>query len=359
MRPSRWKPSSACALTEAVAASPLQADLQGVLDCVDARVWEALRGRSIFVTGGTGFVGSWLVEALLQARKNHAPGLSVTVLSRDPGAFLLAYPQLAANAALRLHRGDVSSFNFPNDRFDLAVHAALPVAEAAAGGLAALARQGAQRVVEFAQTLSLQGLLHVSSGAVYGPQPAGVARLREDTPWDLAGPGNDYTQAKRLEEQVFRESLVGCVTARCFALIGPRLSPATGTAAAQFIAQAAGGHTITVEGDGLALRSYQYAADMAAWLLTLLALGQPRRAYNVGSEEAIGMADLARKVSDRAGGGPVHVLGRRAPGRAGTRYIPDTVRARDELGLRNRVSLDDAIERTLRWRRSQPLTMAP
>lgn len=361
MRRSRWKPSSACTLTEAVAASPLQADLQGVLDCVDARVWEALRGRSIFVTGGTGFVGSWLVEALLQARKNHAPGLSVTVLSRDPGVFLGAYPQLAADAALRLHRGDLASFSFPNGRFDLAVHAALPVAEAAAGGLAAIARQGAQRVVEFAQAqaLGLQGLLHVSSGAVYGRQPAGLARLREDTPWDLAGPGNDYTQAKRLEEQVFRESRVGCVTARCFALIGPRLSPASGTAAAQFIAQAAAGHTVTVEGDGLALRSYQYAADMAAWLLTLLALGQPRRAYNVGSEETIGMADLARKVSDRAGGGPVQVLGRSAPGRAGTRYIPDTVRARDELGLRNCVSLDDAIARTLRWRRSQPLTMAP
>ena len=116
MRPSRWKPSSACALTEAVAASPLQADLQGVLDCVDARVWEALRGRSIFVTGGTGFVGSWLVEALLQARKNHAPGLSVTVLSRDPEAFLGAYPQLAADAALRLHRGDVASFTFVKHR---------------------------------------------------------------------------------------------------------------------------------------------------------------------------------------------------------------------------------------------------
>lgn len=327
---------------------------------VDDPVWDALRGQSIFITGGTGFVGSAMLEALLQSNRDQRLGLDITVLSRNPAAFRAACPQLAGDPAVTLHQGDAGTFDFPAGRFSMAVHAALPVAAGATGGLAESARLCAQRVADFARQRGVDRLLHVSSGAVYGPQPAGRERMDEDTPWDLAAPANEYTQAKRLEEQVFLESLGGCcVTARCFALLGPRLAPSSGMAAAQFIAQAAQGQGITIEGDGLAVRSYQDVADAAAWLLAMLARGRPGRAYNVGSEEAIGIAALAQRVRDIARSPPVQVLGRPAPGRAGNRYVPSTARARDELGLANRVGLDEAIARTLQWHGRPSLTIAP
>ncbi|MFC5498464.1 NAD-dependent epimerase/dehydratase family protein [Caenimonas terrae] len=331
-----------------MAALPPLADPQGSV------ALGGLKGQSIFVTGGTGFLGSWLVESLLQQNRIHALGLRVTVLSRNPAAFSAAYPDLAQDAALTLHQGDIASFEFPAGRFGLAVHAALPVASATPD-LVETARLGARRMADFVRHAGVGRLLHVSSGAVYGPHPPGVERLAEDTAWDTAAAANDYTLAKRAEEQVFADAVDGCITARCFALIGPRQSPDSGTASAQFIDRAANGLGIRIEGDGQAVRSYQYASDTAAWLVALLARGRPDRAYNVGSEEALSIAALAQKVRAIAGGPPVEVLGRAAPGRAGARYVPDTARARQELGLANQVGLDEAIARTLRWRQGCPL----
>lgn len=346
------KPSLACALTEAAPVSPFAADLEPVCAGLDARVWDGLRGRSIFITGGTGFVGSWLVDGLLHANRTRGLGLSITALGRTPAAFLSALPHLRADAALRLHQGDVTSFDFPARPFDMAVHAALPVAApGAAGDLLATASAGAARMVQFAQARSVRRLLHVSSGAVYGPQPDAVSHLDEDSPWDADLPVNEYTRAKRAEERILRSTSPTRVTARCFALLGPRLPATAGMAAAQFIVQAAQGHPVLVQGDGQAVRSYQYAADLAGWLLTLLVLGPHEGVYNVGSEEAISIGELARRTAAIAGtGSSVQVLGEPLAGRAGSRYLPSTARARRAFGLSNRVGIDEALARTLRWR---------
>lgn len=87
------------------------------------------------------------------------------------------------------------------------------------------------------------------------------------------------------------------VVARCFAFLGPYLLPSSGAAAAQFIAQAANGQGMVVQGSGEAIRTYQYAGDMARWLLSCLALGAPGRAYNVGGDNEVTIAELAGEVT--------------------------------------------------------------
>jgi nucleoside-diphosphate-sugar epimerase len=73
------------------------------------------------------------------------------------------------------------------------------------------------------------------------------------------------------------------------------------------------------------------------------------RAYNVGSEQAVTIAELAQRVAALAPGKPVvRILGT-ASDRIGSRYVPDIARAQSELGLVPRVHLDDAITRTLAW----------
>ncbi len=104
------------------------------------------------------------------------------------------------------------------------------------------------------------------------------------------------------------------------------------------------------------MRSYLYGADLAAWLLTLLARGRAGRAYNVGSEAAISIEDLAKTVTRVLAVGPgVEIAGQRVPGRLPERYVPSTRRAREELGLVETVSLERAILRMAeeaQWRRS-------
>jgi nucleoside-diphosphate-sugar epimerase len=101
-----------------------------------------------------------------------------------------------------------------------------------------------------------------------------------------------------------------------------------------------------VGGDGTPFRSYLYGADLATWLWTLLARGQPARAYNVGSERAISIAELARLVARVLGvTRGVEVAGTPVAGRPAERYVPSTRRAREELGLDEGWTLEEAVER--------------
>jgi dTDP-glucose 4,6-dehydratase len=107
---------------------------------------------------------------------------------------------------------------------------------------------------------------------------------------------------------------------------------------------------ICLHGDGTPYRSYLYAADLMIWLWTLLCHGQSGRAYNVGSEQAINLEDLAnlmaRQVDPQV---PVVIATQPNPKQLPTRYIPSTQRAQQELGLRQKIDLVDGIQRTLNW----------
>jgi dTDP-glucose 4,6-dehydratase len=82
------------------------------------------------------------------------------------------------------------------------------------------------------------------------------------------------------------------------------------------------------------------------WLWTLLIAGKPGTVCNVGSEEAVSIADLARRTATLLGGPGVEILGKPDPGWNPGRYVPSNARARAELGVTATIGLDDAIRRT-------------
>lgn len=336
-------------------------DLDQVLSATAPQVWDGLRGQSIFLTGGTGFVGKWLLECLIHANNALELSLSVSVLTRRPHAFDAASPHLARSPIIKLVQGDIADFAFPSGTFTSVLHAALPVAPSQSGDAALyeLAAAGTMRVCEFARFAGTKRMLHVSSGAVYGPRNDD-APLSEQSAWTGGETVNGYTRAKRASEAVVQDAWpFEIVIARCFAFTGPYLLPASGSAAADFVAKAAKGLDIAVNGTGDDVRSYQYAGDMARWLLTCLVMGHPGKAYNVGSDTPVTIGQLAQRVSAVAGAvNPVRFAGRVTSGLAGNRYVPDLQRAASELGLVNSVDLDDGILRTLRWHASaaQPLS---
>jgi dTDP-glucose 4,6-dehydratase len=95
-----------------------------------------------------------------------------------------------------------------------------------------------------------------------------------------------------------------------------------------------------------------YAGDMAAWLWSISVIGRTGRPYNVGSDETVTIADLARLVAVSAGQNTaVRILGEQGRVGVGISYIPDISRARTELGLDVTVSLEEALTRTLAWHR--------
>src|SRR5262249_23568298 len=122
---------------------------------------------------------------------------------------------------------------------------------------------GTQRVLEFAQSAGTHGLLYLSSGAIYGTQPAELERISEDfagAPAELRSE-SIYGEAKRVAEDLCVSAATSALhpkIARCFAFVAPRLPLGGHFAAGNFLADAVAGRAITVKGDGQPLRSYLY-----------------------------------------------------------------------------------------------------
>ena len=335
-------------------------------DCLarTTNLWEELRGQRIFMTGATGFFGCWLLETLLWA--NHRLGLNarVTILSRNPAALKDKAPHLAADPALEVLIGDVRDFPMPAGSFSHMIHAAtessVELNQKYPQRMFDTIVEGTRRCLEFALAAETRKFLFLSSGAVYGPQPAEVANVSEDAatgpnPLDTASAYGEGKRAAELlcamasRENAARGTTLEPKIARCFAFVGPYMKLDAHFAIGNFIRDQLRGGPIQVAGDGSALRSYMYAGDLMVWLWTILFRGEPLRAYNVGSEQAVSIGELAQTVA--AALTPevkVEILGK-PQGGPPQRYVPSTARAQRELGLSCRLPFAEAIRRTQRW----------
>jgi nucleoside-diphosphate-sugar epimerase len=341
---------------------PLPADDLNAILGATRPLWEELRDGRLFLTGATGFFGAWLLESFVHA--NDALGLNAeaVVLTRAPEEFRRKMPHLARQSALRFVRGEVRSFVCA-ERFTHVIHGASPLARAMSPAEAEEAFDvivgGTRRVLDLARHSGARKLLYLSSGAVYGRQPPALERIGEDYPGSPAAaePHFAYGEGKRVAEWLCRQrglaDGITTVAARVFTLIGPHLPLDGPFALGNFVRDALVGKPIIVRGDGTALRSYLYAADLATWLWTLLFAGRPGEAYNVGSEEAVSIAELACLVATEIGDGcPVEIRGTPILGRLPERYVPSTRKAQAELGLTASVSLRDGVRRMAGWLRS-------
>ena len=322
--------------------------------------WERLRGARIFVTGGTGFVGTWLLETFAAAYVRCNLDAEIVVLTRDAQAFRQKAPHLANQPWIAFVSGDVRNFAFPPGNFTHVVHAATAASAALNANRPAemldTIVDGTRRVLKFVQRRSTARVLLVSSGAVYGRQPSELTHVPEEYGGgpDPLDPGQAYAEGKRVSE------LSGAIAAladdgptisiaRCFAFVGPYLPLDAHFAIGNFIRDALAGGPVNLSGDGTPFRSYLYAADLAAWLWTILSRGANARAYNVGSARGLQLWDIAHLVASNCGGCEVSRGRDPQPGIAALRYVPDVSRARQELGLAEWTPLETAIQRTVRW----------
>ena len=321
-------------------------------------LWEEMRNRRIFITGGTGFFGCWLLESFLYANLHLELNARATVLTRDPGAFAKRSPHLTGNQAITLVEGDVRSFTAPSGEFAYLIHAATDVAVTTGNPIDRYASivEGTARVIDFAATHGTEKFLLTSSGAVYGKQPADLSHVSEEYAGapDVLHSAAVYGEGKRASELMCALHAEGSgmqfKIARCFAFSGPCLPLDGPFALGNFIRDAMQGGPIRIGGDGTSVRSYLYAADLAIWLWTLLFRAPSMAAFNVGSEDAVNISKLADVVVATLNP-KVEIQLARQPlaGVAGARYVPSTERARQMLGLRQTVDLAESIRRMAAW----------
>jgi UDP-glucuronate decarboxylase len=276
-------------------------------------------------------------------------------MSRNPEQFFVQYPEFSGLSWLSFHKGDILQPNsFPKmGNFTHLLHAAT---DSTLGPfLTPLDRytqivDGTRYMLDYAVENGIKRFLLTSSGGVYGPQPEFVERIPE-TYTGMADPlnaQNAYSVAKRAAEHLcalYRDRYgLEPVIARCFAFVGQDLPLDVHFAVGNFIRDALLHNEITVSGDGTAVRSFLDQRDLAEWLLTLLEKGKSCRAYNVGSDQAISIAELACLVRDTlAPRKQVRILGKAEFKGVRSRYLPDITRAQTELGLKVNISLADAL----------------
>lgn len=321
--------------------------------------WPRLAGKRLFMTGGTGFIGRWMLEALLRAEQALGLGVQVDVLTRNPQAFAAKAPLLAAHPGFRFVTGDVLALPEPDCAYDLVIHAATDASaelnENDPLRMFDTVVNGTRRALDFAVAARAKRFFFLSSGAVYGAQPWDIERVAEI---DRGGPDltthrSAYAEGKRAAEMLCtiyaKQFDLDVVNARIFALLGPLLSLDIHFAAGNFIRDALAGRRVVVQGSGQAVRSYLYAADLTVWLWTIL-LRAPRGAvYNVGSDDGVSIAELAARTAAIFGDAGFEILGKEDAGWNPGRYVPSTEKVRRELGVQPAIGLDEAIARTAMW----------
>jgi dTDP-glucose 4,6-dehydratase len=345
----------------------------------------ALRGARIFLTGGTGFFGHWLLESLLHADHELSLKVRITVLTRNAEAFRAASPHIASHPAVTLLEGDIRTFAFPPVATEQDTHTHIVHAATDSGGQQAGCSpqdlyddilSGTQRVLDFARHTAATRFLYVSTGAVYGRS---TTLLQTPETWAIpALPPHSYEAAKRAAEllclnaysqqlgypEASASGLIGSqeegalapgfapILARCFAFVGPRLPLDAHFAIGNFLGAAISNKPIHITGDGTPRRSWLYTADLAIWLWTLLTHGHSGRAYNVGSDQGMTIAEAAQLIANTLNPGiPIQIDGTPNPAAPLNSYVPDITLARNELNLRVLVPLDEALRRTGAWHR--------
>jgi dTDP-glucose 4,6-dehydratase len=201
-------------------------DLDHILDHTRS-LWDELRGEQIFITGGTGFFGIWLLESFLWANQRLNLGARATLLTRSPQAFTAKLPRLALAENIRLIEGDIRSFDFPSGNFTHIIHAATDASAKlnAEDPLLMLDTivDGTRHTLDFSLLCGARKFLLTSSGAVYGKQPSNLLHIPEEYTGapDPLDPKSAYGQGKRLAEHLNENCALLCI---CWSILTARYS---------------------------------------------------------------------------------------------------------------------------------------
>lgn len=322
-------------------------------------ICQELNGKKIFLTGGTGFFGKWLLETFSYAIEDMSLNIHLYILSRNPEAFSIKYSRLSKKPYFTFIKGDITDFSFPRPDVDLIIHAATD-ADARLNHEQPLLMidsivTGTRNVLEFARYNNVTRMLYISSGAVYGVQPDGLKGFSEDYPGspNTLLPSSAYAEAKRTAELLCtcysKLYQIEIPVARCFSFIGPYLKLDAHYAIGNFIRNGLNGEPIIVKGNGKPLRSYMYASDLVIWLLNILMFGKSSEAYNVGSDEVVSIKELAFKVASFFPGLRVEILNQISPTDRNQNYIPDIQKTMKNFNLNRPIDIDGSILKTIKF----------
>ena len=322
---------------------------------------EPLKNEKILITGGTGFMGTWLAEIITFLNDTYQFNTQLYLLSTHAHSYREKVPHLATRRDITLIERDIRNLKDLPEDVSWIIHAAAnPDSRAHASDplrTVEVIVDGTDAVLEYASRLpEVKKILNISSGQIYGAQPRDLGGIPENFVGglDCSAFNAAYPESKRIAEticSIYRnQQRLPIVNARPFAFIGPWQGLDRPWAINNFIRDAILGGPIRILGDGQTVRSYMYPSDMAWWLLNILVRGKTGMNYNVGSPEAITLQDLAEKIAGQFPKPPKIRSGLSKDTSLNvSRFVPSVDLAIKTLDLKITTNLDTAIKRTILW----------
>jgi len=320
----------------------------------------ALARQHLAVTGGTGFLGTWIAELVAALNDQYKLGVTLDLYARNIVEWQQKYPHLAGRLDIRVHSQDVrSSFEFakntnyvihaagiPNNR----VHASDPLR------VFQTTVSGINNALEAASQLDgLRRFVNVSSCLVAGsPQRPGPLTESDTFPLPSGLLHTVYADAKRAAEMtaaIYRSQYrLPLSTVRPFTLTGAYQELDRPWAINNFLRDVLTGGEIRIHGDGSARRSYLYGADAAWWTLAALVNGVDGEVYNLGSATPVSHNELVRLIGEQVSPKPRVALNT-APNRQqkDNDLYPDLSFTVRRLGVAETCPLDQTIAKAYRW----------
>jgi dTDP-glucose 4,6-dehydratase len=307
----------------------------------------------VLVTGGAGFLGSHLCEAVL------ARGDAVVCIDNLSTGRLENISHLVDATGFEFIEADVTCGLDLAGPFDAVAHLASPASPPAYLRLPletlAVGSAGTESALRLAHRDGARFVL-ASTSEVYGdpqvhPQPEDYWGNVNPT-----GPRSVYDEAKRFAEALTSayRSARGVDTGiiRIFNTYGPRMSAGDGRIVTNFVSQALTGQPLTIYGDGSQTRSFCYVDDLVRGILAMLSSNEPGP-INLGNPEEFSVADFAQlvlKITGSASAIEYLPLPTDDPGRR----RPVITRAEQLLGWKPGIPVEDGVRHTVEWFRSRP-----
>jgi UDP-glucuronate decarboxylase len=303
---------------------------------------------NILVTGGAGFLGSHLCEALIKQ------GNEVTCVDNFSSGHIRNIASLIDNPRFTLIEQDiVDPLRIEADHiYNLACPASPIHYQADPLATTHTCVFGASNLLRLANATNAT-ILQASTSEVYG-NPLNHPQRESD--WGNVNPigiRSCYDEGKRAAESLFfdhhRINNTAIKVVRIFNTYGPRMHPNDGRVVSNFIVHALQGRAITVYGDGSQTRSFCYYTDLVDGLIRMMRSDSATRGpVNLGNPLEFTVLELAHKVRDMLGN-RVRIEFKSLPQDDPLLRKPDISLAKKALDWQPRVSLEEGLERTISY----------